>query len=242
MRVNTLIIGLVVLFFSGQVSAQLSKDQCNSKGKSKIRIGDYQGAMQYFEFGLIDDPKSAALYNNIANIYYLKGYHKKAQQHYSKAIIFDNTNADLHYNRGLCYIELGEMEKAKTDFKTVLSIDKKHDAAYGKLAECLVKSGNYAEALEYVDSAISISDKHFEYFVTRSECILNINNEITSAIKDLDTAINLAPDRSELYQKRGELHLQMGEKDAGKEDLKMAKSMNKRNMIIQEETIKVVFL
>lgn len=245
MRILSALFGLFFGVFIIGLStsyAQLTKEQCNDKGKSKIRIGDYQGAMQYFEFGLLDDPESATLYNNIANIYYIKNYQLKAQQHYTRAIALDQNNANLYYNRALSYIAVEKYSDAISDLKKTVSLEDSNHEAIAQLANCYLQTSKYEQAYLLINRAIALSNKNYSYFEIRSECVQKINNELISALEDLDKAIALAPDRAELFKKRGTIREQTGDADGSKSDFKKAKSLSKMGLLIAEENLQIVFL
>lgn len=208
----------------------------------KIRISDYQGAMQYFEFGLIDNPKSPILYNNIGNIYFIKKYYSKAEQHYTTALISDQKNAVLYTNRALAKMKSGKYRDAIKDLQMATQLNSKDHYSKSLLAQSYLELKEYEKSLELINEAIKESNTHYAYYITRSKCVQYLNNELLAALEDIDKAIQLAPDRAELFTLRSEIRSQIGDINGSKSDLKQAKSLSKMDFLLDSEKQPIIFL
>ncbi|MBR5714343.1 MAG: tetratricopeptide repeat protein [Clostridia bacterium] len=119
-----------------------------------------------------EHPDTAASYNNIAGVYYVKGEYDLALEYSEKALAIREkvlgrehpSTAGSYYNIGLVYYDKGEYDRALEYSKKVLAINEKvygkehpHTAtSYNNIVKMYRSKGEYDRALEYHEKALAI--------------------------------------------------------------------------------------
>ena len=81
--------------------------------------------------------------------------------------------------------------------------------------------GHLDEAIDDLTDAVQHAPENIEFLLNRSLCFLDVDDP-GSAEQDMNEAIDINPNDSRLYQRRGESRLLLHEFDAAIGDLKEA--------------------
>lgn len=84
-----------------------------SLGLIEKREGNLEEAKRYYQKLYELFPSSAAIVNNLANVYFAQGNLELAEATYKKAIELDNRHASFHYNLYRTYLELYKFLEAR---------------------------------------------------------------------------------------------------------------------------------
>ena len=95
-------------------------DPWYNRGKSRINLGDYQGAIADITAAIRLEP-SADAYNNRGIARKKSGDARAALADYDQALRMDPRLFRVHLNRGIAYFELGYKTAACTDFRVASS-------------------------------------------------------------------------------------------------------------------------
>ena len=121
------------------------------KGFAEKIIGDYPASIQTFRLALVNfvkcnfKPGYAAVYNNLAGVYYIQSNYVKAQFYYFESLnisgeLKDEIGVAKTYNNiGAVYMEQNELDKAIQYFQKAYSILEKADP--NQAADCLNNIG-----------------------------------------------------------------------------------------------------
>ncbi|NJO71294.1 MAG: tetratricopeptide repeat protein [Oscillatoriales cyanobacterium RM1_1_9] len=92
-----------------------------NRGKARIQLGDYLGAITDFEQALKQDPQDAAVYVARGNAYRLSGKYVEAIQDYSQALKINPKDALAYYNRAIAQVCIEETQQASEDYQRAAS-------------------------------------------------------------------------------------------------------------------------
>jgi len=91
-----------------------------NRGKAKLNLNDYRGAVADFNLALRLTPKSADTYNNRGIARRKLGDIKGAIEDYTTALHLDPTLYRVHLNRGIALFDVDNIAAACEDFRKAL--------------------------------------------------------------------------------------------------------------------------
>src|SRR5215212_621002 len=148
---------ICLLFFTSSICfAQTSAQEARyvKRGVSRFVKGDFDGAINYFNKAIANNPRLGAAYFNRGKARRAKGDLDGAINDYEKAIEIDPTvaynNRDIaeaYSNRG--YIKSGrlDLDGAITDFNKAIKSDPGNADTYLKRGRALLIDGNLKESI-----------------------------------------------------------------------------------------------
>ncbi|MCD6272584.1 MAG: tetratricopeptide repeat protein [Deltaproteobacteria bacterium] len=103
------IIGIALVILIGLVVWSMAKTQAKQEfeklGLVEYEKGNYRGAGEYYDLGIVANSGNASLYNNRGLVYFKLKEYKKALSDYNKAIILKPDFATAYCNRGLAHFK-----------------------------------------------------------------------------------------------------------------------------------------
>lgn len=205
------LIGLVVWSMVSAISTR-SKSKYKHMGISEYKKGDYRGAIELYNKGLVNNPDDACLYNNRGLSFYALEQYTEAISDYNKAIELKSDFTDAYYNRGLAYFRKGSYynfeprKKAIEDFAKAIELKPDFVDAYYNRAV------TYTEQIHYHHKYTTIPPKF------PSEDMDNYNK----ALADYMRALDLDPSYVLTYQGRGNLFYRHGNWDLANREYDIA--------------------
>lgn len=88
----------------------------HNRGIAYAEFGQYERAIEDFDWAIRLDPQYASAYHNRGVAYYHLGQYDLAIEDYDKAIKLDPHLAEAYYGRGLAYAILGNSREAELDY------------------------------------------------------------------------------------------------------------------------------
>ncbi|XP_074005679.1 tetratricopeptide repeat protein 6 [Numenius arquata] len=136
---------------------------------------------------------------------------KRAVQDFSVSVLINDTweNFCSFLHRGIVYSEQRQWSLAISDFESVLALDSSVVFAYLNIGLILLLHlKQYHEAIQWFTSAIETDPLTVRAYICRAQAYHKIHN-LQNAVKDINRAIHLYPNKSQLYILRGQYLMEL---------------------------------
>ncbi len=189
--------GIVIsIFLLSSCASFLTLGEHFEAGVEDYKNGDYNSAVEHFEYILSKDGTNVIAINNLASIYIMQDRLTDAATELRQAIKTKPDYPESHYNMGIVYIAIGMWPEALEEFKTVLSlISESRESSqykadlYYYIGSCLDEIGEWKEAVSYLERALFYrpSDEaamlrlaHLYYYLEKYEMAKNLVRNMDS--------------------------------------------------------------
>ena len=200
MKRTVLIITLFALCL--QAGAQMNINHYMRVGQTRTQIGNYTGAIEYFNIVLRFKPY-------LAEAYFYRGIAKHQLEDYRGAINDYNTAIEIkpfypqaYTNRGMAYHNLKNYKKAIEDYNKALEFDPDNETIYNNRGIAKLSQKNIEGAIEDYNLALKVNPKSTYALMNRSNAKI-VNGDIRGAIRDLNEVIIIRPHYAGAYLNRG---------------------------------------
>ncbi|NQU54614.1 MAG: tetratricopeptide repeat protein [Bacteroidetes bacterium] len=232
------IIILLLLASVFQSQAQLNINHYIRVGRTRISIGNYTGAIEYFNIVIKFKP-------HLAEAYLYRGTAKHSLEDYRGAINDYNKAIDIkpyypraYNNRGMAYHNLKNYIKAIQDYDRALEFDPDDENIYNNRGIAKLSQKNLKGAIEDYNKALEVNPKSTHALMNRSNAKI-VSGDIKGAIKDLNQVIVIRPHYAAAYLNRGLARFEMEDYASAlrdydqsiKFDLKNALAFNNRGIV-----------
>jgi tetratricopeptide (TPR) repeat protein len=194
------VIFLFALILSAK--AQMNIDHYMRVGQTRTQIGNYTGAIEYFNIVLRFKP-------HLAEAYFFRGIAKHQLEDYRGAINDYNTAIGIkpyypqaYTNRGMAYHNLKNFKKAIADYNRALEFDPDNENIYNNRGIAKLAQKNIEGAIEDYNEALRVNPKSTYALMNRSNAKI-VSGDIRGAIKDLNEVIVIRPHYAGAYLNRG---------------------------------------
>jgi tetratricopeptide (TPR) repeat protein len=160
------------------------KDALYEKGTDLFKLGNYTGAILYYDKTLAIDPKDAHALTNTGVSLFKLGNYTGAIEYFDRALAINPKHENALYNKGLTIYELGNYTEAIGYFDKALAIDPKDEDALYEKGVVLDKLGNHTGAIEDFDKALAINPHDVDALNNKGAALNSIGN-YTGAIEFL---------------------------------------------------------
>ncbi len=161
-------------------------------------IGDYEEAIDAFEFGIVANEAFEAGYRYCAELCYEMKYYQKALHWFEDMLVRFEPDGDLFLRIGQCYQNLGQLSMARTYLTRALHLDHLSDEAYFHIGSCFAMEGKWQSAINAYEKAIEIEKKQEEYYVAIAEAKY-ITGDWSQAEENFKMAIETAPEETRYW-------------------------------------------
>jgi Flp pilus assembly protein TadD len=200
---------------------------------------DLISALADFNTLLSMDTKNPAVYNNLGNIYGVKGQSfsntkdtanarqafQQSMQYYSRALELDTTEATNTYvNRATAYIFMKDYQNAAADFDKALQSDPQNSGLIEKRAYANYMSGNWKKAIDDYNFLFSNQNIKSYMYEFRGTAFLN-SGMYNEAIADLNMTIQNEPRNAKVYYLLSICYEKLNKTSEAKTNLEKAKNM-----------------
>jgi len=197
---------IITLFFVFtlflQAEAQMNIDHYMRVGQTRTQIGNYTGAIEYFNIVLKFKP-------HLAEAYFYRGIAKHQLEDYRGAIQDYNTAIEIkpfypqaYTNRGMAYHNLKNFKKAIADYDRALEFDPDNENIYNNRGIAKLSQKNIDGAIEDYNQALRVNPKSTYALMNRSNAKI-VSGDIKGAIKDLNEVVVIRPHYAGAYLNRG---------------------------------------
>ncbi|MCL1822222.1 MAG: tetratricopeptide repeat protein, partial [Prolixibacteraceae bacterium] len=217
------------LFFAGTLPAQLNINHYITVGQTRIGIGNYVGAIEYFNIVIKFRPHlpEPYFYRGIAK-HQLEDF-RGAIQDYEKAIAIKPFYPDAYIHRGIAYHALGDYENAMRDYNKALEFDTNNEAIFNNRGIAKFTKKDIDGAIADYDKALEINPSSINALMNRSNAKL-MKGDKAGAIKDLNSAIIIRPHYAGAYINRGLVRFDMQDYASALRDFDQAIRLEPENV------------
>jgi tetratricopeptide (TPR) repeat protein len=191
---------------------------------------------------IIDEfPYSELAWFNFAAAYQGLKLYEKAIDAYKYAVAIDEKFDYAYRNMGDAYIRLRKYKDAIEALEKVLELSRPEDVIYEAIGHCYDRLKNYAQARFYYRKAshLNLEDSKLHYKIA---CTYINEGQWTTAIKQLETALQMQRQQPEYNLAMGECKMQLGEFKEAIQYFSIVVRQRPRNVSSWEALIRCLYL
>lgn len=190
-------------------------------GQVYLAIGSHDEALKHYASAIAMDPNYSEYYNERGSIFLQLGRLEEALTDYLKAIELSPPYFEVFTNLGQCYRRMGNLAEAIESYSRAIDLEPNHVLALLGRAKAHEESGHRAEAIADYTLALGHDPTLWEAFASRGVLHYESGN-LHASLAGLNRALEIKPDRSELYENRATVLLDLSRPDDAARDLKTA--------------------
>ncbi len=161
-------------------------------GVASMKLGDYETAIEYFDYALNYDKLGSSLEKDIldyrATSNLKLGNASEAMADCQKVLALGSLNADEYFLLGKVALELDSYDEAANYFQQSFADSEDHDNAI-EIYQAYVEKGMEADGTAYLEASLNNSPKSAEDYYERGE-IFYYMEDYNQAQQELITAVN----------------------------------------------------
>ena len=180
-------------------------------GTVQRRMGKNKEALESYSLALNLTPFSTTMLLNRASLYLDMDYLDKAYVDYCNVIDLDAKNQEALQFRAYIYMRRRQYQDARNDYQNLLEVVPGDKTGRIGMAMSNQKLQRYRESLEEFNRLIVDYPKDVSLLKARAELEVEMNN-LEIAVLDLESAVKMAPDDSEIYVMCGDVYMMQGRK------------------------------
>src|SRR5687767_4865526 len=186
-----------------------------------------------------DDP--VAIFNKGQDAHE-KGDLETALKFYDEALKLLPEFPEAEYQRGSAFIQMGKADEAEKAFRRALEIRDDWTLVMAQLGALLVKKNQFAEAEKLLTKAVELDEQNFPAFDALTE--LRIKTKAApEVLKPLLSKIQIltgkAKPTASIWASRAALERALGDRQAAKESVKNALSIDPKNITAFNERVEI---
>lgn len=196
------LIFLLFVLLNCAAGAQVNIDHYMRVGQTRTSIGNYTGAIEYFNIVLKFKPKlaEAYLFRGIAK-FNLEDY-RGAIADYNKAIDIKPYYPQAYMYRGMAFHNLKNYKKAIDDYNKAVEFDPNDENILNNRGMAKLAQKNLQGAIDDYNEALKINPKSTNALMNRSNAKF-VSGDLRGAIRDLNEVIVIRPHFAGAYLNRG---------------------------------------
>jgi tetratricopeptide (TPR) repeat protein len=163
-----------------------------SRGIVLSALGDYEGAIKFYDKALVIEPLYADVIFCKAVALFAVGRLEEGQKFLESAIGLRPDNPDYQYVKGFELRKLGRREEALEACERAIRSEPRHAEAWGVKGAALFELGRHDEALEALDKSVGLGSESWAPYYLRGSLLTDLGcNE--EALQSLEQAISHLP-------------------------------------------------
>ncbi len=164
-------------------------------GHAHAYLGNYEEAIDAYEFAFVIDEKFEFAYRDCADLCFETKQYDKALKYYHELLEHFDADGDLLLRIGQCHQENGDIDKACSHYRQASRLDPLNDEVYFHLGQCYAHAERWKEALRYFHKAVQIEDRQEEYYEALAVTYYELK-EYDKALPCFERANEIAPENS----------------------------------------------
>ncbi len=211
----------------------ISPDIFLAEAEDLAKQGKYTQALVNYQNAIRADPQNPALYIAMARLYAYSGRYEEAIESASNAVLLNQTSSMGEALRGLSHGMVGEYLAAESALNRAIELEPGNATAYAYLSIVLTQKiylgqqtlGDLDRAIEASRTAESIAPGSLESYWARG-MVLEITGNYEEAVIELEQAVALNTNISELHITLGRNYRFLGRNDLAVEAFTRANALN----------------
>lgn len=179
-------------------------------GHEKIKVGDWQGAVDDFTRAIELDAQLQPQQNS--------HQYNGSQTGSSEVYVSDPFTAAAYHSRAIAHANLGELDEAIDDYQHALRIKPKWAEAYLGLGFVLLDKKDFAGAIDEFSRTIKIKPTLVTAHHARGTAFMK-QGRMEPAVDDFTSALKLDPRMAEAYANRGLALMVLGREAEARTDI-----------------------
>ena len=219
---------ILMLFVGITAEAQLNINHYIRVGRTRISIGNYVGAIEYFNIVIKFKP-------HLPEPYYYRGIAKHqledyrgAIKDYDQAIQIKPYFPEAYMQRGMAYHNLGDYARAISDYNKALEFNDENEAIYNNRGIAKISLKDVDGAIADYTRALEINPKSTNALMNRSNALI-VKGDTKGAIRDLNNAIIIRPHFAGAYLNRGLARFEMDDYASALRDYDQCIKLDSKN-------------
>lgn len=202
------IVATLLLLAVFATQAQLNINHYIRVGRTRIAIGNYTGAIEYFNIVIKFKPY-------LPEPYFYRGEAKNQLEDYRGAILDFNKALEIkpYYPealmlRGFAFYELKDYKSAINDYNAALELDPQNEGVYNNRGIAKMALKDFNGAIADYNKALEIEPQSVNALMNRSNANI-VKGDVKEAINDLNKIIIIRPHYAGAYLNRGLARFEM---------------------------------
>ncbi|GJM36263.1 MAG: hypothetical protein DHS20C18_52640 [Saprospiraceae bacterium] len=164
-------------------------------GHAHAYLGNYEEAIDAYEFAFVIDEKFEFAYRDCADLCFETKQYDKSLKYYHELLEHFDADGDLLLRIGQCHQEKGDFDKARKYYRKANHLDPLNDEVYFHLGQCYAHEQKWKEALRYFHKAVQIEDRQEEYYEALAIVYYELK-QYEKALPCFERANEIAPENS----------------------------------------------
>lgn len=177
-------------------------------GQALAYLRKYEAALQAYEYAYLAEPDFEEAYLEFADLSFDTNQLTDALATYQEMAERFGTDSYLLLCMGSCYHEMGQHETARAYLEQAARIEPHNDEVIFKIGECYAAQEKWSIALSFFRKAIRMNKEDESYYQALGEAAF-ATNDFETAENAYETALNLAPDNSQMWLDLAWFYLEM---------------------------------
>ncbi len=171
-------------------------------GQSYEHLGNLSRALETYLEALEFHPKDVPLLLAAATLYNRTGLTDRAIELYERALQLDPSNQNVLAGLGEVYVKTGFYSKARGYYEKLFALYPQAAAVHrARYAASFYQQKDFANAFIHITLALEQEPENADFWLLSAKAQRGFNR-LSEALKDLDTALLLAPGREDLQAYR----------------------------------------
>lgn len=168
-------------------------------------------------------------YLESGNKYFERGKYREAAIEYQNAIQIDKRYADAHYQLALCYLRQSIWNGAYQELSRTVDLQPENAKAELELGNLLLAGKQFKQAQVWAETVLGRDDNNADAHVLLANADAGLEN-IEESIKEMQKAIELAPDQPRTYLNLAILQLDAKDAAAAEQNFQKAISLDSKSL------------
>ncbi len=178
-------------------------------GHAYTYVGQYQQAVDAFEYAFLSNPSFEEAYRDCADLCLQLRQYQQALDMYKESMDRFGPDADLYFHMGQCYQALNQPSSARTLFQEALRLDPLDDEIHYQIGLSWALERRFNNSIRFFKQAIQLESKKEEYYEALGEAHLELG-QLEEAEANYRLAIQQAESNPELWLNLALLFLDQG--------------------------------
>lgn len=161
-------------------------------------LGNYQQAVDAFEYAYLTDPSCEQAYREYADLCFELKQFRKALDCYQEMLEHFPPDSEVYLHSGQCFLELERIKEARACFREALRLDPLSDEVLFQLGECYALDKQWKQAAYFYQKAIQIEEEREEYYAACGEAFYRLG-QLDAAEAQFQEAVNLGASESRYW-------------------------------------------